>query len=197
MKADEGKLMSSMGILHDHLHGRLWHMTHPDRFTKILETGWLRVNPDIPNSERWSSSQPKDYPFVRSIGGISLFDFTDFDPEKYENDYRMSNWFDFVPHLKRWGGAVWIEIDRQAVVVPFVPADELEKRWDQDGLRRHKRMPQIEAAHIGDMPLSAFQSAFMTWANGHEVREFDPKSDCSDFDQILKEWHTDRAVPTP
>ena len=89
-------------------------MTHPDRFAAILTSGYLSANPDIPNSQRWKASRPEYYPFVRCLGGISLFDFSNFDPEDYEKTHPFSNWYDFVPYLDSWGGAVWIEVDRFA-----------------------------------------------------------------------------------
>ena len=120
--------MSDMGILHDRLHGRLWHTTHPGRFKAIIQSGFLRVNPDIQNSERWKASNPETYPFVRHIGGISLFDFEDFEPSIYESRFPLSNWDEFVPHRKTWGGAAWIEIDREAIVASFRSAEEIHRR---------------------------------------------------------------------
>jgi len=190
--------MKSMGSLHDRLHGGLWHMTHPARFSAILASGHLSANPDIPNSERWKASRPEHYPFVRCLGGISLFDFAKFDPEKYEKTYALSNWYSFVPHLKSWGGAVWIEIDRVAAAEKLISSDELVAQWDQDGNRGHTIMPRIEAAHIGSMPLSTFRSAFLTWADGKEVREIDCLGLVGpDFDNSLREWreHIQAANP--
>lgn len=179
--------MSNMGILHARLHGRLWHMTHPDRFVAILSSGGIRVEPDIPNSKRWKATRPEHYPFVRHIGGISLFDFFGFDPEIYEKDFPMSNWHSFVPHLSSWGGAVWIEIDRLAVVQSFVSADELRERWDKNGQRQHARMPKIEAANIGNISVSAFRSTFLTWERGTEIRYID-RNDLQGLHAALGEW---------
>lgn len=176
------------GALHDRLYGGLWHTTHPDRFLAILTCGCLCVNPDIPNSERWKASRPEHYPFVRTLGGISLFDFSGFDPAKYELSHPMSNWHAFVPYVERWGGAVWIEVDREAVSASLVSPDELVTRWDQDGNRGHTIMPRIEAAHIGDIPTSAFRSAFLTWAMGDEVREVDVSNDNPNNDRVVSEW---------
>lgn len=181
--------MTGMGALHKRLHGGLWHTTHPDRFLAILASGGLKVEPDIPNSERWKASQPKYYPFVRHIGGVSLFDFFDFVPESYEVQFPLSNWYEFVPHRQVWGGGVWIEIDRQACGSSLLTSEQLRILWDQDGKRQHTRMPQIEVAHIGDLPKTSFRSAFLTWASGNEVREIDPL-DAPAFSVLLKEWRT-------
>jgi hypothetical protein len=34
--------------------GGLWHTTHPDRFTKILESGGISPGADIPENERFA-----------------------------------------------------------------------------------------------------------------------------------------------
>lgn len=181
--------MANMGTLHDRLHGGLWHTTHPERFQEIVKFGYLSVNPNIPNLERWKASRPEHYPLVRFLGGVSLFDFARFDTEKYEQSHPLSNWYEFVPHLKSWGGAVWINIDRDAISESFISTDQLVAQWDQDGHRARAIMPRIEAAHIGDLPTSAFCSAFMTWAGGREVRELDVLNFNPDsFDKILEEW---------
>lgn len=186
--------MGDMGALHDRLHGGLWHTTHPKRFLSIIASGGLRVEPGLPNSERWKAQRPEHYPFVRVLGGISLFDFAGFDPGRYSQTYHCSSWDTFVPHLKKWGVAVWIEIDRAAVADQLISTDELVERWDQTGQRGHTIMPRIEAAHIGDLPMSTFATAFVTWADGLEVREislspFDPTS----FERSIQEWELAQA----
>lgn len=181
--------MNNMGTLHDRLHGRLWHTTHPDRFSAILDCGCVRANPDLPNSERWKATRPEDYPFVRCLGGVSLFDFADFDAKKYAQQYFLSNWQAFVPYLEKWQGAVWIEINRSALEGSFVSADEIVRRWKEGDHYRHTIMPRIEAANIGDIPASAFESAFMTWAHGQEVRDIDVREfSPAKFEEITTEW---------
>ena len=183
-------LMAGLGHLHDLLYGRLWHTTRPDRIHDIVASGSLMVDPDIDNSERWKTSRGPDYyPFVRTIGGISLFDFAKFDADLYDNTHPMSSWRSFVPYLSAWCGAVWIEVDREAIKDSFVSANEIVQRWNEGGYHRHTVMPRIEAAHIGDLPVSAFRSAFLTWAAGREVRAFDIREfKQADYDEILGEW---------
>ncbi len=181
--------MAGLGELHDRLHGRLWHTTRPDRVPAIIETGALMAEPDIPNSERYcTGAGPKGYPFVRSIGGVSLFDFYEFDAEAYSDQFRVCSWATFVPHHDTWGGAAWIEIDREAVSTSFVAGDEVVRRWKQGYLGRNV-MPYIEAAFIGDLPVSAFRAAFLTWDRGRQVREFAvPHFDRQHYDALLREW---------
>lgn len=185
--------MKDMGALHDLLHGGLWHTTRPDRVPSIVSAGEIMVEPNIDDKERWGS---RDHPpFVRKIGGISLFDFRGFDPEQYSASHPLSSWQYFVPHRGDWGGAVWLSIDHAAVSHSFVSADEIVERWDVTGNRSHNVMPRIEAAHLGDLSISAISSAFLTWNGGREVRDFDMRSfDPCRFDQIMNEWHMAKRI---
>lgn len=153
--------MASDRVLQELL-GGLWHSTHPDRFEMILRTGAILPEPDIPNSERWSTFQgPKHYPYVRTLGGVSLFDFEGFDADVYGQKYPMSSWFNFVPYRREWRCSVWIEIDRERVASQFISAADLFTRQNAEGAHLHKRMPQIEAAHLGPLPRAAFKRAFL------------------------------------
>ena len=72
-------------FLGNHLHGGIWHVTRPDRFISIMAGAGLVPEPDLPNVERWKTSGGPDYyPFVRKIGGVSLFDFQNFDADAYD-----------------------------------------------------------------------------------------------------------------
>ena|SRR5258707_6506089 len=153
------------------LHGRLWHMTHPDRFQRILERGAIVPEPDIPDSERWKTAGgPEHYPYVRAIGGVSLFDFDEFDPESYEEKHPLSNWQEFVPFRREWCCAVWIEIDRAHAADHFVSGADLIARWKAEGAYRHTVMPYIEAAYIGELPRTAFARAFVVRAGEASCR---------------------------
>lgn len=177
-----------MGALHDQLHGGLWHTTRPDRVPSIVTSDYIMVEPIIDDKGRWRSwDRP---PFVRKIGGISLFDFEDFNPEKYADSHPLSSWQYFVPHRADWGGAVWLNIDRVAVSESFVSADDIVERWDVTGNRSHNVMPRIEAAHLGNLPVSAISSAFLTWDGGRKIRVFDMQNfDAGHFERIVGEWH--------
>jgi hypothetical protein len=78
--------------------GGLWHTTHPDRFTKILETGGISPEPDIPERDRWGTRNGREsYSYARFIGGVSLFDLHEFGPESYTNTFPASSWHYFIP----------------------------------------------------------------------------------------------------
>ena len=146
----------------DVLLGSLWHTTHPDRFVSILEDGAILPEPDIPESDRWKTSRgPEYYPYVRTLGGVSLFDFNDFDQESYDEKCPISTWREFVPFRSAWGSAVWIEIDREAVKNCLIPGDELLALWKKEEAHHHTIMPIIEAAHVGMVSTTSFSRAFL------------------------------------
>ena len=135
------------------LHGGLWHTTSPERFESIARDQEILPDPPIPDAERWGTAGGPDYfPYVRTLGGVSLFDFADFDPDSYSSSYPMSSWTEFVPCRGDWGAAIWIEIDRAAVLAALVPPAELVQRWKDTNSYRHRVMPYIEAAHLGPIP---------------------------------------------
>lgn len=175
--------------LQPRLENGIWHTTHPERFASIMAEG-LRAEPALPEEARWKSSRGPDYfPFVRKLGGVSLFDFSEFDPEIYDRSHPMSNWREFVPYREAWAGAIWVQVDRDALGDRFVSTDDLVRRWDEGGHHRHTIMPRIEGACIGDVSVSMFMSAFMTWAGGQEIRDF-PVSAFPEpaFDAALQDW---------
>jgi hypothetical protein len=123
--------------------------------------------PDIPDNERWSTIKGEDgYPYVRTLGGVSLFDFTQFDPETYSSLCPMSNWRVFVPFLEERKCAVWIEIDQAPIADSFISGKRLLAQWKAEVGRKPKLMPYIEAAHLGPIPKMAFKRAFLV-REGH------------------------------
>ncbi len=154
------------------LQGGLWHTTHPSRFQQIVEHGAIVPEPDIPDAERWcTGSGQKHYPYVRTLGGVSLFDFEGFDPASYAEKCPISNWHEFVPFRKLWQCAVWIEIDRERAASKLVSGADLTARWKSEAAYGHMIMPYIEAAYIGDLFLSAIKRAFVVRAG---QKEFEP-----------------------
>ena len=154
----------------DILLDRLWHTTSPERFDSILADGGILPEPDIPGADRWKTAKGAEYyPYVRTLKGVSLFDFADFDPEVYSGRYPLSSWSEFVPYRSVWGSAVWIEIDRGAVKDCLISGSELVKRWKIEEAYHHTIMPVIEVAHIGTISTSSFSRALLLGDNTIET----------------------------
>lgn len=137
------------------LGGSVWHTTSPNRYVSISRDGFIRVEPDLADKERWATGAgPDGYPYVRRKGGVSLFDFRDFGPAEYSNAYPLSSWRTFVPCRREWEQAIWIEIDAAAAGSCFLPGSEMLRQWKAEGAERHRLMPHIEASHLGDIPMS-------------------------------------------
>lgn len=145
----------------DVLHGSLWHTTTVERYEGIVRDGHILPEPDI-NSERWGTALGPDYfPFVRSIGGVSLFDFRNFNPKKYSERYPFSMWRTFVPCISKKEESIWIELNYKAIKSRFISGKKLVSQWkDSDSLGR-KIMPIIEAAHIGPVPIAHFSKVLI------------------------------------
>ena len=151
------------------LQGCVWHSTSADRFQGILKSGAILPEPDIPDMERYGTSQGRDwYPYVRTLGGVSLFDFRDFDPVLYSDTYRMNTWTEFVPYRSVWREAVWIEVDFSKLGNKFISGQALLDRCRSEGAG-NRIMPKIEAAYLGSLPLSAFKSAFLVREGSREL----------------------------
>jgi hypothetical protein len=125
----------------------------------------------MPDSERWKASAgPEFYPYVRLLGGVSLFEFDKFDAESYSEKFPFSNWCEFVPFRQKWGCAVWIEINRVRVARNLISATDLLDRWNDEKAYHHTIMPQLEAAHIGELPRTAFVRAFVVHLGEHRCQ---------------------------
>lgn len=152
--------------------GRLWHTTHPDRFKSILQTGAILPEPQLPDADRWKTGMgPEYYPYVRTLGGVSLFDFDGFHAGKYSKLCPSSSWWEFVPYQSHWGASVWIEIDRDLIAPQFIPGPALVERWELEKKWQHSIMPHIEAAHIGSLPRATFKTAFLVSDRDTAVRK--------------------------
>lgn len=153
----------------DILVGGLWHTTQIDRYKSIISCGYILPEPDIAEADRWSTSMGKEhYPFVRTLGGVSLFDFKGFSAEKYGEKYPFSSWHEFVPFRESWQSAIWIEIDRLLANDNFISGKDLLELWEKKYAYGHRLMPQIEAAHIGKIPTSFFRRILLANKDGIE-----------------------------
>lgn len=151
----------------------IWHTTSPNRFRAILENGGILPEPDLPDSERWYTKLgPERYPYVHTLGGVSLFDLHGFEPDIYRERYPFSTWTEFVPYREVWKASVWIEIDVCLLGRNFVAGRDLLDRWKTAKVG-NGIMPEIEAAHIGSIPTAAFISAFIARQGTSELEPVD------------------------
>ena len=81
----------------------VWHTTSLERYRQIsIDEAILPEPPTIPDSERWKAGEGPDlYPYVLKIGGVSLFDFREFDEDQYSEDCLISSWGAFVPRVRK------------------------------------------------------------------------------------------------
>ena len=139
------------------LRGGVWHTTNRNRYKNILSTGAILPKPPIPDCDRWGTGLgTTGCPYVRSIGGVSLFDFRDFDSKGYSNEYPISSWREFVPYRSAWAETIWIEVDVSELMAGFISGREILDRWKMEQAT-NRLMPLIEAAHIGALPIKAFR----------------------------------------
>ena len=169
--ANKPKQQTGRQLFHQVLAGGLWHVTSPDRFASILRDGAILPNPRIADSERWGTARGSaGYPYVRSISGVSLFDFLNFDENSYSEAYPVSNWAAFVPCPREWPEAVWIELHRHLLGDRLIDGPKLLRQWKAERSSR-RFMPLIEAAHVGPIPVSMFRRALIyrsgQWCPAH------------------------------
>lgn len=138
----------------------IWHITLPNRYESILADREIRPEPkNVRDVERYGTLKGVEgYPYVRSIGGVSLFDFDGFDPIARSDHSCGRAWHTFVPYPSTWDSAIWLEITRTAVAPNLVSAAELKEGWEK-GNQGRKLIPEIEIAHRGPLPIIAITCA--------------------------------------
>ncbi len=152
------------------LYGGLWHITHPERFKSILISGAILPEPNLSEREREKTSNgPDGFPYVRSLNGVSLFDFEHFDSNSYSKKCPSSSWAAYVPFRTLWDSSVWIEIDRKLVANQIISGTNLLAQWKSDKAYIHTIMPYIEVAHLGPLPQIAFKRAFLVCRGDNEL----------------------------
>jgi len=142
----------------DDLIGSIWHTTSSERLEQIYAAGAITPNPSIPDKHRWNTKGgPGRYPFVREIGGISLFDFRGFDANKYSEKFPLSGWRRFVPCVQYWDESYWIELSVDERSPEFLNGIELQKKQAEMSALSNILMPLIECAFIGDISIDSFR----------------------------------------
>jgi len=138
------------------LQDALWHTTSIDRYRLILSSGAILADPPLNDAERWCTQGGPDlYPFVRHLGGVSLFEFRAFDHRRYSRKY-MASWHVFIPFNAHWVSTVWIEINNVAIAGSYRSPAQLARLMKNSSAYQHNLMPEIEAASLAPIPIGAF-----------------------------------------
>ena len=179
---DESTSMTMKELLPT-LKGGLWHVTRAERHSKIISSGGIDPNPEgVSDAERWQTQHgERGFPFVRYVGGVSLFDFINWDIDKCAGGcvrgFYYCGWDNFIPVLqcngRRLDSSVWIEINYDAVKHNLRLNKELERMQRAERERsgdNHTLLPCVEAAHIGRIPCSAMVRAFAVVRANKEIQ---------------------------
>lgn len=144
---------------------RLWHATSADRWAAIRQSGAILPDPPIPDSARWhTSAGAVDFPFVRSLGAVSLFDFRAFEATTYDARYPVSRWRNFIFPNDDGRYAVWLAIDWVALGPQFISASALMEQLSAEGAQRRPVVPMLEAAHRGPLGIEHICAAWQCQA---------------------------------
>lgn len=137
------------------LKGRVWHSTSKENALKIDKHGYIVAEPDIDESKRWGGKSQSVHPFVRSIGGISLFDF------RLPNSHISEILYSFIPCRAGWSQTVWFEINVLYLDDSFLSAEQVRLRWIKAGMNR-QYMPKLEAASLRPIPTKHINSIYIS-----------------------------------
>ena len=138
-----------------------WHTTSVSNYQAIIDSGFIHPEPSGVEL-RWGTGQgPEYYPFVRTLGGVSIFDFYGFNPDQYSDKFPMSSWYSFVPLQREWKNAIWIQLSPERMLGKFLKGLELKKLQEEQSAYKNKLMPRIECAHIGSIPVETFVSVLL------------------------------------
>ncbi|MFT6926371.1 MAG: hypothetical protein ACJAZP_001981 [Psychromonas sp.] len=132
----------------------VWHSTSSERYNKISESKYIKPEPDIPDEERCTNSSS----FVRSLGGVSLFDFRHFNLAEYNHKYDLAIWATFVPCRSGWDETIWLELDEEKMNTAYLSPNEVMLKLSI-AKAGQQIVPEIEAAHIGVIPISFIKRA--------------------------------------
>ena len=174
--------IESVGPIWRELWGGVWHTTHPVRFLNILDDGAVLFDP--PHTDHNGT-------FAQSLGGVSLFDFRNFNPIKYAETNSSASWRVFVPFKRQWAGAVWLEVDHERAGEAFVSPEKLIEKWHEAKEKRNI-LPRLEAAHIGDLTLRNIRRAIFVRSRDFGFHTFNIiPFNRSAYEDLLPDWRRD------
>jgi hypothetical protein len=127
------------------LDGKLWHATGPAELAGIIADGEIRVF-----RHRYTNALSKVH------AAVSLMDFG---PTATDKD-QFLNWVGWMGHQQKSRVAVWLEIDRVAVISKLSDAQAACRLWGDAGYPGNF-IPGVEALHRGPIPVSAIHSVLL------------------------------------
>ncbi|AYO14234.1 hypothetical protein D0812_07375 [Vibrio owensii] len=133
------------------LRGKVWHSTSIENAKSIVGCGAILAEPELSETKRWGSATQL---FVRSIGGISLFDF------RLPNSHSSGLLSRFVPCKVDLIRTVWFEIDLSKLGSSFLSAEDTRLRWINAGMNT-QYMPKLEAASLCAIPISCIKTVYV------------------------------------
>ena len=127
------------------LDGKLWHATGPTELVGIIADGEIRVFRD-----RYTNALSKVH------AAVSLMDFG---PTATDKD-QFLNWVGWMGYQQKSRVAVWLEIDRVAVISKLSDAQTACRLWSDVGYSANF-IPGVEALHRGPIPVAAIHSVLL------------------------------------
>jgi len=186
----EDEYRKEVGPVFDELMGSLWHVTGNQTFGRILSTGEIHPEPPIANKLRWATARGPDYyPYCRSLGGVSLFDFRDVDWDWMAERNQLRHWLKFLSGRECWEAAIWLAIDIDQIEDGFISAGDVRQGWLSGNLHR-RWMPGIEACHKGAIPIAACSMALAVFSgDSTQYKKYNLDAfDGAEFQRQLSEW---------
>jgi len=145
----------------------IWHSTNLKGYKKILESKYIKPNPDISESERSSDETA----FVRTMGGVSIFDFRNINIDKYSEEYAPTVWGYFIPGRAIWDKTIWLELDELKMSENYLPPNDV--MFKLNNLNTGQQIvPYLEGAHIGSIHISLIKRVMIFDEDIGELEEF-------------------------
>jgi len=140
------------------------HTTTLNSFLNIYETGFILINPDstmLEYKKYGNVNCPNNDTYVRSLGGISVFDFKNFSIKAYDR-YVNNTWevlsadlYRFLPnHIRNEsdGLSVWIVIDTTKSNT-YRDRNVLYEEWQSAAKNGLQFIPKVEATFFENIPV--------------------------------------------
>lgn len=153
------------------------HTTTVASFLKIYESGYIKGEPNQKTLEHKIYSNCLDMnntTYVRSIGGVSLFDFKNFSLQEYDTYFKEGSYgelYRFLPMHQRNekdGMSIWLVIGGN-YTDKYIDRLSLKNMWEKQ--KNSMFMPNVEATILEDIPINWIKKVIVYKAENKEVLE--------------------------